>query len=41
VTEINAKSDEISRALTPVLAAEKLIVQSTNLTSLFNRLHKS
>ena len=36
VTEINAKSDEISRAFTPVLAAEKLIVQSINLTSLFN-----
>ncbi|MCL2925961.1 MAG: DUF3368 domain-containing protein [Trichodesmium sp. MAG_R04] len=41
VTEIHAKSNEISRALAPVLAAEKLIVQSTNLTSLFNRLYKS
>lgn len=39
VTEINAKSDEISQALAPLLAAEKLIVQSTNLTSLFNRLN--
>ncbi|MEM1171762.1 MAG: DUF3368 domain-containing protein [Cyanobacteria bacterium P01_H01_bin.35] len=41
VTEINAKSDEVSRALNPILAAEKLIVQSTNLTSLFNRLNVS
>lgn len=41
VTEINAKSDEISQTLTPVLAAEKLIIQSTNLTSLFNRLNMS
>nr|WP_293099798.1 hypothetical protein [Okeania sp. SIO2F4] len=41
VTEINAKSDEISRALTPILSTEKLIVQNTNLTSLFNRLNTS
>ena len=39
VTEINAKSDDISQALTPILAAEKLIIKSTNLTSLFNRLN--
>ncbi|NER07303.1 MAG: DUF3368 domain-containing protein [Okeania sp. SIO3C4] len=41
VTEINAKSDDISQALTPILAAEKLIMKSTNLTSLFNRLNMS
>ena len=41
MTEIHGKSDEISRGLVPVLAAEKLIVQSTNLTSLFNRLNMS
>ncbi|NES71896.1 MAG: DUF3368 domain-containing protein [Okeania sp. SIO2D1] len=39
MTEINAKSDDISQALTPILVAEKLIIKSTNLTSLFNRLN--
>ncbi|WP_324234933.1 hypothetical protein [Okeania sp.] len=39
VTEINAKSDEISWVLTPLLASEKLIIQSASLTSLFNQLN--
>ena len=39
VTEINAKSDEISQRVAPLLATKKLMVQSTNLTSLFNQLN--
>lgn len=41
LTEIQAKSDEINQVLVPLIASQKLIVKTTNLTSLFNSLNSS
>ena len=41
ITEIQAKNDEISQQSELLLGKEKILVQATNLKSLFNRLNVS